>query len=351
MKREMTPKERIIAAITHQKVDHIPTDYWGVYEIGEKLNAHFGVSDIIGLAKALDMDKIINVGPIMTANRFNMWNIPVKVVSLPNGQGCYEEPTSYPIGKYETIEEIEGSYEFPNIDMFDYSTIAAQCAIANDYAIEGGYTSLTYFYQIIRGTEQMLIDLIENPKLAKYILHRLQEFSYAHMEKILDYGDGKITVTQITDDFGTQQGLVISPVMIEEYLGDYYKKNIKLAKSYNAHVFHHDDGAIASLIPWLLDKGIEILNPLQWHLPGWDLKKIKSDNKDKLCYHGGIDNQHVLPFGTEAEVRNEVRECIDSLFTDKTGYILAPCHNFQANTPLENILAMYDEAKKYGTVN
>ena len=61
-----------------------------------------------------------------------------------------------------------------------------------------------------------------------------------------------------------------------------------------------------------------------------------------------VENQQILPFGTPEEVRKEVRQCIDALGNDGTGYILAPCHNFQSMTPMENIIAMYDEAWNYG---
>ena len=79
-----------------------------------------------------------------------------------------------------------------------------------------------------------------------------------------------------------------------------------------------------------------------------EMDGLKRDFGHTLCFHGGIDNQQVLPFGTPEEVRAEVRECIDSLASDGTGYILAPCHNIQAVSPVENIIAMYDEAWKYG---
>jgi uroporphyrinogen decarboxylase len=79
-----------------------------------------------------------------------------------------------------------------------------------------------------------------------------------------------------------------------------------------------------------------------------DLLELKREFGARLCFHGAIDNQRVLPFGTPNEVRAEVRHCIDALASDGTGYILAPCHNLQGNTPLENILAMYDEAWRYG---
>jgi uroporphyrinogen decarboxylase len=94
--------------------------------------------------------------------------------------------------------------------------------------------------------------------------------------------------------------------------------------------------------------GIEILNPVQSACPGMEMNGLKRDFGDKLCFHGGMDNQEVLPFGTPDDVRAAVREAIDALASNGTGYILAPCHNIQAVTPLENIIAMYDEAWRYG---
>ena len=119
------------------------------------------------------------------------------------------------------------------------------------------------------------------------------------------------------------------------------------SKGFGARVFHHDNGAMTDMLPWLMDKEIELLNPLQWYLPGWDLKALKEQYKGKLCFHGGIDNQHVLPYGTMEELKKEVHDCMDALFTDKTGYILGPCHNVQANTSVEKVLNMYKYAYDY----
>jgi len=94
--------------------------------------------------------------------------------------------------------------------------------------------------------------------------------------------------------------------------------------------------------------GIDILNPVQWTCPGMDMVELKREFGTRLCFHGAIDNQRILPFGTPAEVRAEVRHCIDALAADGTGYIVAPCHNLQGITPVANILALYDEAWRYG---
>ncbi|MCL2422016.1 MAG: hypothetical protein FWD03_09175 [Defluviitaleaceae bacterium] len=349
-KPQMTPRERIMASINHQPTDRVPLDYWGVPEITDKLMKHFNVKDMLGLSKALDLDKIMGVGaPMIKPGRRGEWDIEMKRIPLPDGSGFYDEPVSHPIGAYETIDEIEANYEWPTTDMFDYSTIKAQCIYLHDqgYAVEGGYISLTYFYEIVRGTEQMFLDFAADEELAKYVLFKLNEFASAHVHKMLEAADGLIDITQVTDDFGSQHGLLMSTEMIDRYLGKYYDDNVAVAKSFGAKVFHHDDGAIQSLVPWIIGKGCEILNPLQWHLPGWDLHKLKAEHGDKLCFHGGIDNQDVLAFRGPEEVKAEVRACIDALYTDKTGFILAPCHNVQAFTPIENVITMYEYAKSY----
>jgi len=346
-KREMTPKERILASIRHQPTDQLPTDFWGVDEVTQKLYQRLEVHDRIGFSKALDLDCIMSVGPRLIAeDRSDMWGIEYKMIPLPGGVGAYAEPVRHPLAGFETVGEIEAGYCFPSTDMFDYSVIGAQCEQLNGYAIEGGYISLTYFYEMIRGTEQMLIDFIAEPDIAHFILHQLQEFSYAHTKRILEEGNGRIHLSQVTDDLGSQSGLLMSLKMIDGFLGEAYRHNIELVHSFSADVFHHNDGAMMEALPWLLEKGINILNPLQWHLPGWNLPTLKRDYGSRICFHGGIDNQYVLPFGTEDEVRAEVRACKEALYSDRTGYILAPCHNVQAITPIENILTMYDEAEK-----
>jgi uroporphyrinogen decarboxylase len=349
MKTEMTHRERILAAINHEPTDRVPMDYWGVGEIGAMLMKHFGVNDMLGLSKAMDLDLIMGVNAPLKPGRDDMWNVVSKIVPLPDGSGAYSEPVSFPIEKYETIDEIEANYSWPTTDMFDYSSIRSQCERyrSEGYAVQCGYIAVTYFYSVIRGIEQMMVDFAADEKLAQYILHRINEFASAHVRRMLEAADGLADITQVTDDFGSQQGLLMSEVMIEKYTGKYYESNVAMARSYGAKVFHHDDGAIMDLIPWLVGKGCQILNPIQWRLPGWDLSELKGRYGDKLCFHGGIDNQHVLPFGSPEDVRAEVRTCVDALYSDKTGYILAPCHNFQAITPLDNILTMYEYAKSY----
>ena len=103
----------------------------------------------------------------------------------------------------------------------------------------------------------------------------------------------------------------------------------------------HSDGAVRRIIPDLISIGTDILNPVQWRCKGMEREGLKSDFGDRLIFHGAVDNQQTLPFGSSEDVRQEVRDnyCI---LGAGGGYILAPCHNLQPITPIENILAMYE---------
>jgi uroporphyrinogen decarboxylase len=101
---------------------------------------------------------------------------------------------------------------------------------------------------------------------------------------------------------------------------------------------------VLPLIPELIECGIDILNPIQHVCPGMDRSKLKEAFGDKLIFHGGVENQKILPMGTPKEVAEETRECIRTLGKDG-GYICCSCHNIQAGTPLENILSMIENAR------
>ena len=95
--------------------------------------------------------------------------------------------------------------------------------------------------------------------------------------------------------------------------------------------------------------GIEVLNPIQWRCGNWDLAGLKADYGNRVCFHGAVDNQQTLPFGTPEDVRAEVKHLIATLASDQTGFIIAPCHCLQANTSVANIVALYEAVREYGT--
>ena len=144
-----------------------------------------------------------------------------------------------------------------------------------------------------------------------------------------------------------QEGLLVSPAQIREFLLPRMKRMIDLAHQSDVYVFHHSDGSIVKIIPDMIAAGIDVLNPVQWRCKDMDREQIKRNYGDQLIFHGGVDNQYTLAFGQVHKVREEVIDNLRILGANG-GYILAPCHNIQAVSPAENVVAMYDTGYEYG---
>lgn len=355
----MTHRERVLAAIDRRPVDRLPTDYWGTPETTNALLAHYGVSEQMELWRKMEIDKIVGVTPEYVGpafeyhppgrwtNPFGYWGVKTREIPYSDGEGVYYDICYSPIREMTSIDEIEANYNWPSADWFDFSGVADACRAHPEYAVEAGYVSALYMYQNIRGVDQALMDFAADPDLAEYILERICAFLYEYNVRLFESGRGGIDITQVTDDFGMQSGLMISPDTFDRFFAKRMKRFIDLAHEADIRVFHHDDGAIMDLIPRLVELGIDVLNPIQWRLPGMDLDRIASFG-DRIAFHGGIDNQEVLPFGTPQDVRDEVSRCVETLGRGGTGYVVAPCHNVQPNTPVENIVALYEAARELG---
>jgi uroporphyrinogen decarboxylase len=260
----------------------------------------------------------------------------------PYGTGVYDEQAHYPLAQAETIADLM-AYRWPSPDWYDYRAIPEHAARYPNRATGCGYTAPFYYHNMLRGLELSLMDPLVRPAFTHYLVDRLSEFFNEYHRRCFDAAPGLIDTTQVTDDFAWQGGLMISPRVFDTFYRKPMQSAIDLTHSHNIAVFHHDDGDMRALLPRLVDMGIQVLNP------DWDLADMKADYGDRLCFHGGVDNQQTLCFGTPDDVRAEVRMLIEMLASDRTGLIIASCHALQPITPLENILAMYETAREYGT--
>jgi uroporphyrinogen decarboxylase len=349
----MTPRERMLAAIRHEKPDRIPTDIWATEEVMRKLRDHFGPD--ADLRAALHIDGMASIAPdyvgpplplVPENEQVNYWGIRKKRAAYATG--TYWEQSHHPLADARTVDDL-ANYPWPRADWFDYSRIREQAKAArNERLVMSGYMAPFFYHNLLRGLEQSLVDPHEHPVLTRAILQGISDFFYEHHRRIFEAADGMVDIAQVTDDYGSQTGPLIGMETFRSFYRPHLERFTGLCREFGILVFHHDDGAIRPFIPDLIEMGIDVLNPVQWVCPGMDRAGLKRDFGGEVCFHGGIDNQRILPFGTTEEVRREVREAIDSLACDGTGYILAPCHNIQAVTPVENIVAMYDEARRYG---
>ena len=215
------------------------------------------------------------------------------------------------------------------------------------YPITGGAYEPFLIYKKLRGEEQAFVDLIQNPDIVHYCLKQLFHLGHEEFVRVYEQIHGHVLLSRVSEDMGAQTDLMISVPHIQEFLLENMKKLINLAHQAGVYVFHHNDGSIKRILPDMIALGIDVLNPIQWRCDHMDRSELKQDFGHKVILHGGVDNQITLPFGTPDEVRNEVSENL-RILGQGGGYILAPCHNIQPITPMENIITMYDTGYKQG---
>ncbi|MGI6207637.1 MAG: uroporphyrinogen decarboxylase family protein [Anaerolineae bacterium] len=352
----MTRRERVLAAIERRPLDRFPTDMWATPEVASRLQRHFGCTDMVGVWDCLDIDGIVGIGPqyvgpplpdLAPDRRVDEWGMEYRRQEYATG--TYWEQVGYPLADAQTIADLD-AYPWPSPDWYDYSVMPDLPQARGDRAVMYGYTAIFFWHNKLRGLEQSLTDPLLKPEFTRHLLRRITDTFLSLYEPGFRAAQGRVDITQVTDDFGSQSGLLISRSLFTDFYRPEMERAIALAKAYGLKVFHHDDGAMRELVPDLIEMGIDVLNPIQWRCPGMDRAALAADFGERLCFHGGVDNQQTLPFGTPDDVWAEVEYNLKTLGAGGTGYIVAPCHNMQPNTPTENILALYEAARALGEV-
>lgn len=348
-KDSMTPRERWQSVLERRKPDRVPMDYWGTDEANAKLMQHLGCSNMREVFRRLHIDAPIAVygryvGPAPSEGE-DVWGARYRSVRYETG--VYSECISHPLAGFETVEEIDAAYTWPNADWWDYSHIPAQVQEWEEYPIKGGGSEPFLMYCQLRGLERAMMDLIEKPEMVHYCRDKLLDLSYQDTVRIYEQIPGKVMITYVAEDLGSQESLLFSPWQIREFLIPGMKRMIDLAHQAGAYAFFHSDGAIRPILPEMIEAGIDILNPIQWRCAGMGREELKRDFGARVVFHGGVDNQYTLARGTVAEVRKEVEDNL-RILGEEGGYILATCHNVQAVSPVENIVAMFETGYELG---
>jgi len=196
----------------------------------------------------------------------------------------------------------------------------------------------------IRGREQFYLDLGYNDEWLKVFLDKITDAAIADAVTAITAG---ADIFGIGDDLGSQRALLISPDQWRELFKPRLKRIVDAVHNTNCHAkfFLHSDGNIESIIPDLIEIGVDILNPIQPEV--MDPSEVKRKYGDKLIFFGAISVQHTLPFGSPDDVRNEVKLRMQTIGKEG-GYIMTPSHIINADIPWENIEAYFDAANEYG---
>jgi uroporphyrinogen decarboxylase len=233
---------------------------------------------------------------------------------------------------------------------------AKRLSETTDFAIMAGFGgNLLEWGQYLCRNDHFLMDLVESPRKAEALLDRLTETHLENLEKFLDAVEGYVQIIQMGDDLGTQLAPQISPQMYRRFFKPRQKRIYeKVRRRSGIHLFLHSCGAIAPLLPDLIEIGVEIINPVQTSARGMEPERLKREfGKDLTFWGGGCDTQRVLPHGTEREIDEHVRRRFEIL-APGGGFVFTQVHNIMPNVPPRNIVAMIEAAKtfrrRYGSV-
>jgi uroporphyrinogen decarboxylase len=343
----MNSKQRVLATIDHVEPDRVPVDLWALPPVTDKLRAHFGVDDDESVWQALGVDLRsvwpAYVGPPLPtfddSSWTDWWGLRKRMI------GPFEEVAEPPLAEAQTTADVE-THPWPDPDWFDYDDLRSICEASSEYALVirdpgPNATCVLRMAMFLRGMEKFMMDLALNPDLAQAIIEQVGRF-YLEFDRRIFEAVGDLTdIYFIADDVGVQDGLMISPRMFHKFIAPSLRRFIAQAKEYGQRVMYHTCGAVRRLIPDFIEMGVDILNPIQVSAQGMEPAGLKRDFGHALCFHGAFDIQAVLSQGTPDQVRAEVARLCHVL-GQGGGFILAPTNNVMPETPIENVLALYE---------
>jgi uroporphyrinogen decarboxylase len=364
-----TSKDRVLKAIDHIQPDVTPVHVMG-YEGIERWLDHFGAKDSMDLAGKLGLDLLGSPRPVYTgpntANDLTIWGSATNTGTL-TGAGYSEARGGYPLAGATSVADVE-RLAWPDPDDFDYEVVAQVLrtlpdskarSIVTAYAVEKKGLSreavsraqafwlpvLCSLFDLF-GLEETLVGLHAMPEVIEAAVDHVGTFLVEFSQRLLEATRGLADVYVIGDDFATQRGMLLSPRHWRRFLKPTYQKLFDLTKSYGLKVWFHCCGTFRPVLPDLVDMGIDVWETVQVHLPGNDPQELKREYGRDIAFFGAVSTQQTLPYGTPEDVRAEVRERIRVL-GEGGGYICAGDHTILPDVPIENVLAMIDEARSY----
>lgn len=376
MGEQMTPRERVLAAMNRREPDRVPMVLWGsYYTLNDQ--TYFNLLEHLGLGQPLPPfrrqkprnsnyydDRVLDLlgtdaryvwsgftdlgGARMESDGKDAWGVQWRrmgdtVVSSGaplaelDAQGveshAWPDPEQYLDFDLmrSRIEQLRGEYP--------HHAVGARAV--NSY---GPFEQAAE----LRGREQFYLDMAMDPELADLIVEKCADVICRTQELYLDIMGDRLDFFEIPgDDYGSAQGLMISPQSFRRMFKPRLARIAGMVKQFRADlpVVFHTDGAVAEIIPDLAEAGVDVLNPLE-PLPATDWESVKRDFGDRLAFMGGIDLKEALTGPVEG-VREEVARRI-SIFGPGGGYILTSANHMPPDVPPENIVAMFQACRQVG---
>jgi len=375
---EFSHRDRVLAALDHQPADRTPIDFGGTYATTiyyaayDRLKQKLGITAEQSTATVSPIRRLALVEPAVL-ERFDIDTRYLALGTYDGDQKVIDEdtyfdewgvtwrkagdgPFIYVDGpffgiKKPSIDLLEG-YDWPDPDNPGlYRGLAERAAALRhdtDCAIILNLpVGIVHTAQFLRGFGESLTDLYRNRDFIERLYDIIADWYVRVADNALALVGDKIDIVFFGDDLASQLAPLFDPEIYRTLMKPRHRRMIEAIKSHGApKVLYHSCGAVTPMIDDLIEIGVDALNPIQVTAHGMEPAGLKEHYGRRIAFWGGISTQGVLPFGSPDEVRAEVRQTIDCLGHDG-GYVLNSVHNIQNDVPVENIIAMLDEARRY----
>ena len=332
----LTRKERVIAALNYEETDIVPTNIYIEADVQDRLNAHYGgtgwkkmVRNHLGFAAYPYWARLDTTDDGLTRDEYgSVWDFSRQPFHL----------TDFPLK-----EASVGDYDFETVTQVVLDSLdkrAAEMIISekSDRFVLGlFYFGLFERSWMLRGFENVLVDSILNPTFYEELLDRILEMQLLLVDKLLEL---PVDGVYLGDDWGDQRGVILGPERWRRFIKPRTAKLYERIRAAGKFVLTHCCGNVFEIIPDMIEMGLDVLESLQPE--AMDVYEIKRRYGRDLRLWGGLGTQHVLPFGSPQDVRDEIHRLIEKLGRGG-GYILAPAKPLMEDIPTENAVAVIEE--------
>lgn len=372
---EMTPRERVIAALSHEEPDRLPVSLGGTAHkltdsIYFQLLEHFGIDEpadpvLTGNSISYSDNRLLDA--LGTDVRFLHMHPPQEYYTARYDDGSYEDWWHLTFKKmgdqYMYVHgplgdaSIDDLASFPWPDPIEESRVvglkeeARRLYEGTDFALTAYRPTPAGLFEtawMMSGMERFMMAMLVDKPFANALLDKIQEIHMSLYRLQLEAVGQYVHIVEMLDDYGSQDGPLFSPKLYREMLKPRHAEMVSEIKKLapKAKVMFHSCGSVYPFIEDFIEVGFDILNPVQPLAKNMDPARLKREFGTRICFLGGVDVQIEMrkPLAeAEEEVKTRIRQLAPG-----GGYVLAPSHNIFADIPLENLLGMVDLTMSYG---
>jgi len=357
MPQRMTSKERVLATFERVEPDRVPAWLGASPEFRELAREHLELADDEDLSRYLgdDFRRVFatyagpeEFGPFHNLRPGATYRTPFGVERHGYGYGM---PLNRPLVSATTLNEVHG-YSWPDPEWMDVSHIRDDVLQYNgQYAILGGDWSPFWHDALDLLTfEGLSYRMYDDPEFVDALLEHIVDYYFGVSQRVFDTAADVIDIFFIGNDFGGQTGPLIGEDLFRRFMAPQLKRLIDLGHDYGLKVLMHCCGGFAPLIPTMIEIGLDGIQSLQPTCRGMEPERLKDEFGDGIMLMGAIDTQLIIETNPDL-VRAETRRVLD-IMKPGGGYIASPSHDYVLpETPLENVLAVYEVIREYGFYN